>query len=130
MTWFRIRRKEKHHGVKQYKATPQELLTQSLIQEEPGQPVAETPTPELTPEPTPEPVATPAPISPIPAPAEPQISPAEINLEPALKLREEELQSNSFLKEHIIFCTLLAFPLLQLYIFVMAEQMIITFKQQ
>ena len=97
MTWFRIRRKEKHHGVKQYRLTPQELLTQSLIKEEPGQPVTETPAPETTPEPTPEP----APVSPAltPAPAEPQISPAEINLEPALKLREEELQSLIALKD-------------------------------
>jgi hypothetical protein len=101
MTWFRIRRKEKHHGVKQYKLTPQELLTQSLIKEEPGQPVTETPTPEPTSEPTPAPTPAPAPVSPAPAPApaEPQISPAEINLEPALKLREEELQSLIALKD-------------------------------
>ena len=102
MTWFRIRRKEKHHGVKQYKATPQELLTQSLIQEEPGQTPPQDTAPAVA---TPEPVSatpTPAPI-PAPAPAEmpaPQIPPAEtIDLEPALKLREQELQALIALKD-------------------------------
>ena len=102
MTWFRIRRKEKHHGVKQYKATPQELLTQSLIQEEPGQTLPQDTAPAVA---TPEPAsAPPAPApAPIPAPAEmpaPQIPPAEtIDLAPALKLREEELQALIALKD-------------------------------